>query len=114
MVHSSLRMKFTPEKLPEAREILCSIVERIRVSQGCQGCDAYLHLLEPGVLLFEEWWNNHADLGRHLRSDLYRRIILVIEMATEYPVVKFSEIALTTGLETVEKVRRGLLPMPEL
>jgi len=65
MIHSSLRMKFTPEKLPEAREILCSIVERIRVSQGCLGCDVYQHLLEPGVLLFGEWWDNHADQGRH-------------------------------------------------
>jgi len=114
MIHSSLRMKFTPEKLPEAREILCSIVERIRVSQGCLGCDVYQQLLEPGVLLFEEWWNNPADLGRHLRSDLYRRVILVIEMAMEYPSVKFSEIANTTGLEMVEKVRMGLLPIPEL
>jgi quinol monooxygenase YgiN len=90
------------------------MVERIRVSPGCLGCDAYQHLLESGVLLFEEWWSDHADLGRHLRSDLYLRIILVIEMATEYPVVKFSEILHTTGLETVEKVRRGLLPIPEL
>ncbi len=49
-------MKFRPEKLPEAREIPCSMVERIRVSQGGLGCDAYQHLLEPGVLLFEQWW----------------------------------------------------------
>jgi len=114
MIYSSLRIKFTPEKLPEAREILCSLVERTRVSQGCLGCDVYQHLLDPGVLLFEEWWKSHAELGRHLRSDLYRRIILVIEMATEYPVVKFSEIAHTTGLEMVEKLRMGLLPTPEL
>ena len=114
MIHSSLRMKFTPEKLPEVREILCSMVERIRVSQGCLGCDVYQHMLEPGVILFEEWWDNHADLGRHLRSDLYRRVILVIEMAMEYPSVKFSEIKQTTGLEMVEKSRRGLLPSSEL
>jgi len=114
MIHSSLRMKFTPEKFREASEILCSIVERTRVSQGCLGCDIYQHLLEPGVLLFEQWWNNDADLGRHLQSDLYRLVILVIEMAVEYPSVKFSEIAHTTGLEMVEKLRRGLSPSPDL
>lgn len=107
-------MKFTSEKLPEAGEILCSLVERIRVSQGCMGSDVYQHLLEPDVLLFEEWWDNHADFERHLRSGLYQRVILVIEMAKEYPVVKFSEIAQTTGLETVEKSRRDLLPASEL
>ena len=107
-------MKFTPEKLPEAREILCSLVERIRVSPGCLGSDVYQHLLEPDILLFEEWWNDHADLDRHLRSGLYQRVILVIEMAMEYPMVKFSEIAQTTGLETVEKSRRDLLPTSDL
>jgi hypothetical protein len=71
-------------------------------------------LLEPGVLLFDEWWNNHADLGRHLRSDVYRRVILVIEMAMEYPSVKFSDIEHTTGLEMIERSRRDLLPTAEL
>jgi quinol monooxygenase YgiN len=108
MVHASLRMKFASEKLAEASGILCSMVERTRASTGCLGCDIYQDLLEPGVLLFEEWWNTPADLDRHLRSELYQPIILVMEMAFEFPTIRFSEISMTTGIETIKKSRCGL------
>lgn len=108
MIHASLRMKFSPPRLPEASEILCAMVERSRVSPGCLGCDIYQNLLDPGALLFESWWENQGDLDRHLRSDLYRRVILVMEMAIEYPMIRFSEIIKTTGMETIKSSRFGL------
>ena len=108
MIYASLRMKFAPNKFAEARDILRAMVERTRVSPGCLGCDIYQDLREPRVLLFEEWWETAADLDRHLRSDSYRHVILVMEMALEYPVIRFSEISGSTGLETVEKARSGL------
>lgn len=112
MIHESLRMKFASDKLAEVRDILCSMVERTRVSPGCLGCDIYQDLLDPGVLLFEGWWMNQSDLDRHLRSDLYRRVILVMEMGIEYPLIRFSEILKTTGMETVKNSRVGLPRTP--
>lgn len=108
MIHASLRMKFASNQLAEAREILCAIVERTRVSPGCLGCDIYQDVLDQGVLLFEEWWKTKADLDRHLRSEPYRRVILVMEMAIEYPVIRFSEILKTTGMETIKNSRWGV------
>jgi len=114
MIHASIRMKFASDKLAEASEILCAIVERTRVGPGCLGCDIYQDLLDPGALLFEQWWKTQADLDRHLRSDLYRRVILVMEMAFKYPVVRFSEINKTAGMETVKNSRWGTSPGSEL
>lgn len=108
MVHARLQMKFTRNKIAEAQKILRVLVERTRVSPGCLGCDVYQDLREPRVLLFEEWWETEEDLDRHLRSDPYRYVILVMEMALERPEIKFSEISRSTGLETVEKARSGL------
>ena len=108
MIHASLRMKFAPDRLAEAREILCAMVERTRVSLGCLGCYIYEDLLDPGTLLFEGWWKTQPDLDRHLRSELYRRVIVVMEMAIEYPVVRFSEITKITGMETLKNSRFGL------
>jgi quinol monooxygenase YgiN len=110
MIHARLRMKFAPSKYAEARDILRAMVERTRVSRGCLGCDIYQDLREPRVLLFEEWWETEADLDRHLRSDTYRHVILVMEMALEYPVLRFNEVSHSTGLETVERARSGLGP----
>jgi len=107
MIHASLRMKFASNKLAEARKTLCEMVERTRFSQGCLGCNVYQGLLERNVILFEEWWETQADLERHLRSDPYRHVILVIEMAAEYPEIRFSEITHSSGMETLEKTRRS-------
>ena len=107
MIHASIRMKFASENLTEAREILCTMVERTRVSPGCLGCDIYEDLLDSGTLMFEGWWETQDDLDRHLRSALYRHVIVVMEMGIEYPVIKFSEIVKTTGMETLENSRFG-------
>ncbi len=108
MLHASIRMRFAHDQLAEVREILSAMVERTRVKPGCVGCDLYQDLLDPDVLLFEEWWEDEDKLHRHLRSEPYRYIILVMEMATEFPVVRFSEIKNTSGIETVKNSRWGL------
>lgn len=113
MIHASLRMKFASDKLAQAREILCAIVERTRVHPGCLGCDVYQDLLDPVVLMFEEWWKSSEDLNQHLRSESYRRVILVMELAAEYPVIRFSEVTKTTGMETIRNSRFGLPSGPE-
>ena len=108
MIHASLRIKFAPDNFPAARDILLALVERTRVRPGCLGCEMYQDLRERHVLLLEEWWETQADLDRHLRSDAYGRVILVMEMATEHPLIRFNEISHSTGLETVERARSSL------
>jgi len=102
-------MKFAPDKFAAARDILLALVERTRVTFGCLGCEMYQDLRDRHVLLLEEWWETQADLYRHLRSDAYGRVILVMEMATEQPLIKFCEITQSTGLETVERARSCLV-----
>ncbi len=112
MIHASIRMKFAPETLSEVREILCAMMERTAVCPGCLGCNVYEDLLDAGSVLLDEWWKTQADLDRHLRSDLYRRVILVMEMAVKKPEIKFSEITKTTGMETLRNSRFGPSPRP--
>lgn len=109
MIHASLRMKFAPDRFAAARDILLALVERTRASPGCLGCEMYQDLRDRHVLLLEEWWETQAELDRHLRSDAYGRVILVMEMATEHPLIKFCEVSHSTGLETVERARSGLV-----
>jgi quinol monooxygenase YgiN len=105
MIHASVRMKFVPGRFAEARDILLALVEPTQVTPGCLGCDIYQDLRERYVLLFEQWWETQADLDRYLRSDAYRRVIVAMEMAKEHPLIRFSEISHSTGLETIERAR---------
>ena len=105
MIYASLRMKFVPGEFAQARDILASLVERTKVCPGCLGCSIYRDVLDLDTLLFEEWWETEADLDRHLRSDSYWQVLMVMEMAAEQPHIRFDAISGSTGIETVEKAR---------
>ena len=48
---------------------------------------------------------NDQDMQRHLRSEKYRKILLVVEMAAEPPEIRFDTIAYSTGVEIIEQAR---------
>jgi quinol monooxygenase YgiN len=109
MIHASVRMQFVPGSFAEARDILLALVESTHFTPGCLGCNLYQGIPELHTLLFEQWWETQADLDRYLRSDLYQRVILAMEMAMENPLIRFSEISHTAGLEAIERARSGLV-----
>jgi len=109
MIHASARMKFVPGRFAEARDILLALVESTQFTSGCLGCDLYQDLRERYVLLFEQWWETQADLDRYIRSEPYQRVILAMEMAMEHPLIRFSEISRTAGLEAIERARSALV-----
>jgi hypothetical protein len=51
-------------------------------------------------------WESEEELERHLRSDEYRKVLLVMEMALDHPEVGFKNLESSTGIETIEKARR--------
>jgi hypothetical protein len=44
-------------------------------------------------------------LLRHLRSATFRNILLVVEMASQKPEIRFDRISHSTGIETIEQAR---------
>ena len=108
MVYATARMTIPLKKLDEALEILCSVVERIRFDPGCLSCNVYRDLDSENAVMIEEIWNDEKDLASHLRSSEYQRILLVAEMASVPPEIKFYSILNATGIETIEKARTAL------
>ncbi len=105
MIQSRLRMEVPAAKVAEALEVLSPMAERIKVAPGCLGCHVYMDLLEKDVLMVEEMWRDKEDLTRHLRSNEYREVLLLMEMAAARPEVRFNVIAETSGFETIEQAR---------
>jgi quinol monooxygenase YgiN len=108
MVHSSIRMVIPHNKRVESQRILMSVVERTRVEPGCISCNLYQCIEDNHVMMIEELWQSNEDLERHLRSDDYLKVLLVVEMALEKPEIRFNSISCSTGVETIEKAR-GIL-----
>lgn len=104
-IHATLRMRIPFRKRKEARRILGSLIERIRLEEGCLGCRLYLDALEEGTLMLEEVWSDEASFEKHLRSDEFRTVLLVVEMAAGPPEICFKRVGFSTGMDTIRTVR---------
>jgi len=105
MIHSIVRMVLPTARLSEVTGILGPMVERTRAEGGCLGCHLHRDALEANVLILEESWESEADLTRHLRSQDYRQLLLIMELAKVPPEVRFNTVSSSTGIETVHQAR---------
>ncbi len=83
------------------------MAEQSKVQPGCLSCRIYRNGEQDNVLLFEQQWSNEADLDRYLRSDEYRQVLMVLEMAIKQPEIRFDTISTSTGIETIGKARES-------
>ena len=105
MVQASIRMLIPPKRRGELMEIFSSLGERSRFEPGCIGSRVYQDVeVEPAIMI-EQLWNSGEDLERHIRSEEFRKVLLVVEMAVEPPEIRFDAISHSTGFETIEKAR---------
>lgn len=106
MVRSSIRMLIPLDRQSEAIDILNSVTAGFRFDPGCISSRVYRDVDDVRAILVEELWANQEEITRHLRSEAYHRLLLVIEMAEEPPEVRFETIAATRGLETIAQARQ--------
>ncbi len=107
MIQETIRIRLPVSRIKEAMAILRPLVESTKTVPGCVDCELYRDVLEDTVLVFHDLWDDEEGLQRHLRSDEYRDLLLVMEMAREVPEVRFDVIAHTSGLEAIERARTG-------
>jgi len=105
MVTATIRMTIPRKKRDEALKILRSMAAQSEVHSGFLGCHIYEDVQEDNVLMLEEVWRNEEDLAQHLRSEKYRDVLLVMEMALKHPEVRFNTVSTSTGIETIERLR---------
>ena len=105
MISSIVRIVLPGNRLKEAMKILGPMAERTRAERGCLCCYLHQDVLEERVLSFESWWVSDTDMDRHLRSQEYRHLLLVMEMAQVPPEVRFDTVSHSTGIETIQQAR---------
>jgi quinol monooxygenase YgiN len=105
LIQATITMKMPPQKSGEALRIFKSITEQCLDEPGCLSCHIYGDLQAKNVFMLKEVWRSEEDLNLHLRSDEYRNLLLILEMALEQPEIRFDTISSSTGIETIEKAR---------
>ncbi len=95
----------TPENRKEVINILSSMKGPTVAIQGCLACDICTEEGEEGVIVFVEHWRTWEDFIRHIRSDLYARMLEAMELSRKEPEVSFFEVTSMKGMELIEAVR---------
>jgi quinol monooxygenase YgiN len=103
-VRVAIRMLIPAGKRKEARSILYAMIMRIRLKEGCLSSRLYQDAMGGKTLLFEEMWADENHFQKHLRSDEFRNVLLVVEMASEPPEIHFDRIDHSTGIGTIQKM----------
>jgi quinol monooxygenase YgiN len=105
MMLATIRMTILAKKRGEALKILKSIAGHCKIYPGCLGCHIYEDVQEDNVLVYEEMWGSEQNMDRRLRSEEYRTMLLVMEVALKHPEVRFNTVSTSTGMKTIEKAR---------
>jgi quinol monooxygenase YgiN len=99
-----LRLVVTRQRRDEATAVLQSLVGPIRAQPGCTSTRFLSELNEANALTFVEEWSARADLELHLRTPAFRKILAVMELASEQPIVEVDELGKRRGFDFVEEV----------
>ncbi len=103
MILSTLRIAIPQRRRGEILKTLKSMTGENRIQSGCLSSRLYHDENEQDVFMLEQVWRNQDYLDLYLRSEHYRRMLLVMEMAGDPPEIKFHTISEPAGLEVVEK-----------
>jgi len=85
---------------------LRSLLGPMRVEEGCVDCHLFQDPAKANSYRLEVYWKTEDDLMRHVRSESYKKLLVLMEMGVEPPVVQFHEVSHTRGLEFVRAVRQ--------
>ena len=107
VIISTFKIAPRAKQRKEVLEILKSIQGPITVQPGCLSCDIYTEIGLDGSILFSEQWESEASLQEHIRSGLYRRILIAAELSKKAPEIRFHRVSDTQGLELIRQLRTG-------
>ena len=101
--------------VPEAKKqqvgsALASFVGPTQVQPGCLSCSLSQGWTNPHELRFESRWANEEDLIRHLKSDSYKQLLLLMELSSVPPQIEYFVVVRAQGLDLVQNAR--LTPDP--
>jgi len=99
MIAWGLRIRVASGKRDEVQRIFRSLLEPARVRGGCLDCRAYQDIEEPEVLALIQEWASSDDLDRYMRTEDFRRLVAVMELARKQPEIWFDTIETREGLE---------------
>jgi quinol monooxygenase YgiN len=106
VIVATLRVVVPRSKRQEILGALRSVLAAAEVQAECAGCRLYRDAQNDRAFLLVQEWGSQSALDRHLRSDLYRTLLAVVETAREPPEIHFDTVAQRGGVEVIAFARQ--------
>jgi quinol monooxygenase YgiN len=95
----------SPRNRAELGRALSSLLGPTQAEPGCISCLLYQDWSDANVLYLESRWNTLSDLIQHIRSDRYKRLLLLMELGVETPTIEVLTVTDVRGLDFIEAAR---------
>ena len=105
MIMLILRVNVPPQRRADAIETIKSMTGPTEVSPGCESCTLCSDVDNDDELILLEEWSSQESIEKHIRSDEFRKVLAVMDMANEQPKIAFVTASSTAGMELVEQTR---------
>jgi quinol monooxygenase YgiN len=109
LIIESLRIVVRPARVEEVRRAFAAWIGPTQVESGCINLRILQETGQPHSFCYQAEWANQDDLMRHLRSEHYKRLLLLMDLGDEPPVVEFHTVTETKGLDLIQHARNVFL-----
>jgi quinol monooxygenase YgiN len=104
---ATVRFVLPQEARAEGIRALRAFVAPLYVRPDCAGCSLLQDLQEEGAFLLVERWRSVEGLQRHLRSDPFRKLLAVMDMAERAPEFRLERVEWVEGIDLLALIRGG-------
>lgn len=105
MFTATMRFVLPAEKRAEALRALRAFSGTLCVRAACTGYDILQDVEEDGAYLLVEHWHSIEGLQRHIRSDGFRRLLDLMDLADRRPEFRLEEVRPVEGIELLTLIR---------
>ena len=109
MIRGIIEMAFNYKNSEQGPRALRALAGLIRSQEGCCGCQIRRDLIDEGHIHFMSDWHTRNDIEKHMRSDIFRSLLSVMDLSSTPPVVTFETVSNVEadGMEYISAVRRS-------
>ncbi len=105
MVICTLEMVFERSIENAAVRVLKTLLFPVRGEEGCLGTRLCKGMEEENsIVCWTSRWDGRQAFEKHVRTEHFRRILGVVEMASEEPVILVENLVDGRGIEAIEEI----------
>jgi quinol monooxygenase YgiN len=79
----------------------------VSVRAGCGSVQLYSHFTNRGEFMLIEEWGSPEALHNHIRSEDFRKVLALMDLAVEAPQLRFHRVSSRKGFDLVRELRQG-------